>query len=65
LKRKNIKIVIMITIMIARFNKITNKILILIKKTLIIKIQKNKLLIKIKVYLSKIKTINHLKIMTI
>jgi hypothetical protein len=27
---------------------------------LIIKIQKNKLLIKIKVYLSKIKTINHL-----
>jgi hypothetical protein len=50
----------MITIMIARFNKITNKILILIKKTLIIKIQKNKLLIKIKVYLSKIKTINHL-----
>jgi hypothetical protein len=60
LKRKNIKIVIMITIMIARFNKITNNILILIKKTLIIKIQKNKLLIKMKVYLSKIKTINHL-----
>ena len=40
----------MIKIMIAIFNKITNKILILIKKALIIKIQKNKLIIKIKVY---------------